>query len=139
MTDTIAIFTDGACKGNPGPGGWAAIIRTGADERELVGGAQETTNNRMEITAVIEALNSLSTPSTVTIYTDSAIVANCATGKWKRNANGDLWTLYDAAARPHRVRYEWVRGHNGHPENERADTLASQEALRRKKSSAKER
>ncbi|WP_086617025.1 ribonuclease HI [Erythrobacter tepidarius] len=139
----VDIFTDGACKHNPGPGGWAAILRMGAHEKELTGGEPETTNNRMEMTAVLRGLAALKEPCAVTIHTDSRYVIDGMTrwicGWQKRGwvnaakkpvANADLWRELIAAARPHKVRWEWVKGHSGHPENERADALASAEAAR---------
>jgi len=134
----VEIFTDGACKGNPGPGGWAAILRMGKHEKEISGSDPDTTNNRMEMTAVIRGLNALIEPCEVEIHTDSKYVMDGMT-KWidgwqKRgwkNAskqpvrNKDLWhELIEAAAR-HQVSWTWVKGHNGHPENERVDSLAS--------------
>jgi len=132
------IYTDGACSGNPGPGGWGAILRYGDHEKELYGGeADATTNNRMELTAPIRALESLTRPSVVHIHTDSTYVRNGITEwlpRWKRNGwltagkqpvkNADLWRRLDEAAGRHRVRWYWVKGHAGHPENERADRLA---------------
>ena len=133
----IEIFTDGACTGNPGPGGWAAILRTGAHEKELSGGERATTNNRMELTAAIRAFEALKQPSTVTIHTDSRYVMDGATkwmANWKKNGwktadkkpvkNEELWKALEAAAAPHKVTWRWVKGHAGHPENERCDALA---------------
>lgn len=133
----VDIFTDGSCSGNPGPGGWAAILRSGGHEKELCGGERATTNNRMELMAVIRALESLKGPSAVTIHTDSRYVMDGATQwmkKWKANGwktadkkavkNEDLWRALDAAMARHRMSWRWVRGHDGHPENERADALA---------------
>lgn len=136
----VDIFTDGACKGNPGPGGWGAILRchTPPAEKELFGGEPETTNNRMELTAVIEGLRLLREPCRVTIQTDSRYVADAFRkdwiGSWQRNGwrtstkkpvkNEDLWRALLEAMELHEVRWEWIRGHNGHPENERADRLA---------------
>ena len=135
-------FTDGACSGNPGPGGWGALLqaREGeavSRERELSGGERLTTNNRMELMAAIAALEALERPSAITIVTDSAYVKGGLTGwihGWKRNGwrtadkkpvkNEDLWRRLDAAAQRHTVTWEWVKGHAGHPENERADELA---------------
>ncbi len=133
-------YTDGACSGNPGPGGWGALLiaREGdrvVKERELHGGAPETTNNRMELLAAITALETLSKPTKVTVVTDSAYVKDGITKwihSWKRNGwkkkgglkNVDLWQRLDAAAARHDVTWEWVKGHAGHPENERADELA---------------
>lgn len=134
---SIEIFTDGACTGNPGPGGWAAILRTDAHEKELSGGERATTNNRMELTAAIRAFEALKQPSTVTIHTDSRYVMDGATkwmANWKRNGwktadkkpvkNKELWKALEAAAAPHKVTWRWVKGHDGHPENERCDALA---------------
>ena len=141
MTDLYA-FTDGACSGNPGPGGWGALLQakegeTVKKERELSGGEARTTNNRMELLAAISALEALSRPSTITIVTDSAYVKNGITtwlAGWKRNGwrtatkkpvkNEDLWRRLDDAQARHDVHWEWVKGHAGHPENERADALA---------------
>ncbi|MCP3803042.1 ribonuclease HI [Allokutzneria sp. A3M-2-11 16] len=134
----VEIYTDGACSGNPGPGGWGAVLRYGEHERELHGGdAGPTTNNRMELTAPIKALECLKRPSTVHIYTDSTYVRNGILSwlpKWKRNGwmtssrepvkNSDLWRELDAAVAQHEVEWHWVKGHSGHPENERADRLA---------------
>lgn len=134
----VQIFTDGACKGNPGPGGWGAILRAGGREKELSGYAELTTNNRMELLAAIEALRALTRPCAVTLTTDSVYVRDGITKwvkGWQRNGwktadkkpvkNDDLWReLIEAAAR-HQVRWEWVKGHAGHPENERADALAN--------------
>ncbi|MCZ8137213.1 MAG: ribonuclease HI [Porphyrobacter sp.] len=139
----VDIFTDGACKRNPGPGGWAAILRMGGHEKELTGGEPDTTNNRMEMTAVLRGLVALKEPCAVTVHTDSRYVIDGMTqwifGWQKRGwvnaakkpvANEDLWRELIAAVRPHKVRWEWVKGHSGHPENERADALASAEAAR---------
>ncbi|KXF89562.1 ribonuclease HI [Phaeobacter inhibens] len=135
-------YTDGACSGNPGPGGWGVLLRamdgeTIVKEKELSGGEAETTNNRMELLAAINALESLARPSTLTVVTDSAYVKNGVTGwihGWKRNGwktaskkpvkNVELWQRLDEAQRRHTVTWEWVKGHAGHPENERADELA---------------
>ena len=135
-------YTDGACSGNPGPGGWGALLRamdggTVVKEKELKGGEAETTNNRMELLAAINALESLARPSTITVVTDSAYVKNGVTGwihGWKKNGwktsskkpvkNVELWKRLDEAQRRHKVTWEWVKGHAGHPENERADELA---------------
>ena len=136
MTD-VEIFTDGACKGNPGPGGWAAVIRAGAKEKEISGGEPLTTNNRMELLAAIRGLEALKRPCRVALYTDSNYVRDGITRwihGWRRNGwktadrkpvkNAELWqALLDAAA-PHRIEWHWVKGHAGHPENERADALA---------------
>ena len=141
MTELLA-FTDGACSGNPGPGGWGVLLqaREGeriVKERELSGGEPATTNNRMELLAAINALESLSRPSSITIITDSAYVKNGITGwlyGWKKNGwktasnkpvkNEELWKRLEAAQGRHQVRWEWIKGHAGHPENERADALA---------------
>lgn len=133
----IDIFTDGACSGNPGPGGWGAILRSGGHERELSGGEAATTNNRMEMTAAIRALQSLKRPSQVTIHTDSRYLMDGATQwmkKWKTNGwktadkkpvkNDDLWRALEEASAPHQVAWRWVRGHSDHVENARADALA---------------
>ena len=138
----VEIFTDGACKGNPGPGGWGAVLRTGGHEKELSGRAPATTNNRMELTAVIEALGALKSPCEVALYTDSRYVIDGITkwifgwqkNGWKNAAkkpvlNIDLWQALLAAKQPHKVSWHWVKGHAGHPENERADKLASDAAL----------
>ncbi len=133
----VEIYTDGASSGNPGPGGWGAILRYGENEKELSGGAAETTNNRMELSAAIEALRALKRPSRVRIHTDSTYVKDGITKwivNWKRNGwrtaakkpvkNVDLWQdLYDAL-KDHDVEWHWVKGHAGHSENERADALA---------------
>ena len=134
---SVEIFTDGACSGNPGPGGWGAILRIGETEKELKGGDSETTNNRMELMAAIMALEALKRPCTVTLHTDSTYVKNGITdwiAKWKRNGwrtaakkpvkNAELWKRLEDALGPHKVTWKWVKGHAGHPENERADQLA---------------
>ena len=139
MTETITIWTDGACSGNPGPGGWGAILRLAGADRELKGGAPDTTNNRMELMAAITALQSLDEPSDVDVHTDSQYVRGGITGwmaGWKRNGwrtadkkpvkNVELWRQLDAATARHKVRWHWVKGHAGHAENERADLLARQ-------------
>ena len=139
MTDTITIWTDGACSGNPGPGGWGAILRLAGADRELKGGAPDTTNNRMELMAAITALQSLDERSDVDLHTDSQYVRGGITGwmaGWKRNGwrtadkkpvkNMELWQQLDAATARHTVRWHWVKGHAGHAENERADLLARQ-------------
>ena len=133
----VEIFTDGACSGNPGPGGWGAILRYGAAEKELCGGEADTTNNRMEMTAAIRALETLKRPSTVRIHTDSNYLKDGITRwihAWKTRGwktadkkpvkNVDLWQRLEAALEHHHVEWVWVRGHSGHPENERADALA---------------
>jgi ribonuclease HI len=134
---SVEIFTDGACTGNPGPGGWAAILRSGAHEKELSGGERATTNNRMELTAAIKAFEALKNPSEATIYTDSRYVMDGVTkwmANWKKNGwrtadkkpvkNEELWRALEAAAAPHKITWRWVKGHAGHPENERVDALA---------------
>ncbi|HEX2773159.1 MAG TPA: ribonuclease HI [Micromonosporaceae bacterium] len=135
----VEIWTDGACSGNPGPGGWGAVLRYGRHERELYGGEPDsTTNNRMELTAAIQALESLTRPATVRIHTDSTYVRSGITSwlaSWKRNGwltaakqpvkNADLWQRLEAACGRHQISWHWVKGHNGHPENERADALAN--------------
>ena len=136
---TVYIYTDGACKGNPGVGGWGALLRYGQHEKELLGGAAETTNNRMELTAVIEALRALKRSSRVQICTDSQYVKNGMESwieGWKKNGwqtankqpvkNADLWRELDTLVQQHQVTWTWVKGHAGHPENERADALANQ-------------
>ncbi len=133
----IKIYTDGACSGNPGPGGWGAILQWNGHEKELSGGEEETTNNRMEMTAVIMALKALKKHSTVEIYTDSKYVMDGLTkwlAGWKARGwktadkkpvkNQDLWERIDSLVQSHNVTFFWVKGHDGHPENERADQLA---------------
>jgi ribonuclease HI len=133
----VEIFTDGACSGNPGPGGWGAVLRYGKHERELNGSENPTTNNRMEMTAAIAALEALKRPSRVHIHTDSQYLRDGVTRwihAWKARQwktadkkpvkNVDLWQRLEAAMQPHQVEWFWVRGHAGHPENERADALA---------------
>ena len=134
----IEIFTDGACSGNPGPGGWGALLRHKETEKELSGGEAETTNNRMELTAVIEALRALKTACDITLYTDSRYVMDGVTKwlpNWKKNnwktankkspvKNIDLWQTLDELLGKHQIQWIWVKGHAGHPENERVDTLA---------------
>ena len=135
--DEVEIFTDGACSGNPGPGGWGAIMRTRGVEKELSGSEGETTNNRMEMMAVIAALEALTRPCQVLITTDSQYVMkgmlewlpgwkkrNWKTAGKKPVKNVDLWQRMERAAQQHQLKWEWVRGHQGHPENERADQLA---------------
>ena len=134
---TVEVFTDGACLGNPGPGGWAALLRYRGREKELAGAEAQTTNNRMELMAAIAALETLTRPSRVRLTTDSNYVKDGITKwlpGWKRRdwktadrkpvKNQDLWQRLEAAAQPHRVDWIWVRGHNGHAENERVDLLA---------------
>jgi ribonuclease HI len=135
--DKVEVFTDGACSGNPGPGGWGAILRAKGSEKELSGAEADTTNNRMELMAVIAAMEALKRPCAVTITTDSQYVMKGMTewlDGWKRKnwrtankkpvKNVDLWQRLDAAIQSHQVDWQWVRGHDGHPENERADQLA---------------
>lgn len=135
---TVEMWTDGACKGNPGPGGWGAWMRSGGHERELCGGEAETTNNRMELMAVIQGLRALNKPCEVTVHVDSSYVMNGMTkwiAGWKRNGwrtgakkpvkNVELWQELDAEVARHTVRWQWVKGHSGDPGNERADDLAN--------------
>ena len=142
----VEVFTDGACKGNPGPGGWGALLRIGHHEKEMSGSEAETTNNRMEMLAAIKALQALNQPCQVTLHTDSKYVLDGITRwvfGWQKNGwktadrkpvkNADLWQELLAAARPHKVEWIWVRGHDGHPENERVDRLASDAAIAAKK------
>jgi ribonuclease HI len=138
----VSIFTDGACKGNPGKGGWGALLRMGEVEKELSGSERETTNNRMELTAAIKGLEALKQPCQVTLHTDSRYVLDGIT-KWvfgwqkkgwktadnKPVKNEDLWRALIASARPHTIEWVWVKGHDGHPENERVDKLASEAAI----------
>jgi ribonuclease HI len=136
-SDVVEIFTDGACSGNPGPGGWGVILRWRGHEREMSGSAAGTTNNRMELTAAIEGLEALKRGVKVRVYTDSTYVRDGISKwihAWKRNGwktagkkpvkNADLWRRLDAALADHDVEWHWIRGHAGHPENERADQLA---------------
>lgn len=141
----IEIFTDGACSGNPGAGGWGAILRYGSIEKELSGGDDATTNNRMELTAVIEALKILKKSCHITLYTDSRYVMDGVTQwlpNWKQNGwrttnkkspvkNIDLWQNLESLLGDHKIKWVWVKGHNGHPENERVDKLARDEAKSR--------
>lgn len=120
----IDIYTDGACSGNPGPGGWGALVRANGETCELSGGAANTTNNQMELMAAIKGLEAVDAGSLVTVHSDSQYLVNTMTKGWKRNANHDLWARLDALAASRDIRWEWVRGHNGHPENEAADRLA---------------
>jgi ribonuclease HI len=137
MTERVTIYTDGACSGNPGPGGWGAILSFGDQEKELMGGEAHTTNNRMELTAAISALEALKRACSVDLHTDSEYVKNGITTwikSWKKNGwrtadkkpvkNVDLWQRLDAALTNHQVRWHWVKGHAGHAMNERADQLA---------------
>ncbi|MEQ9011392.1 ribonuclease HI [Algiphilus sp.] len=136
---TVEIYTDGACRGNPGPGGWGAVLRHGAHEKTLCGGEAETTNNRMELMAAIQALEALKSSCEVTLYTDSVYVRNGITewlDGWRRRGwktaskqpvkNRELWQRLDAAAQRHRIDWRWVRGHSGNAGNEHADQLANQ-------------
>ena len=139
----VELFTDGACKGNPGPGGWGALLRMGEHEKELSGAECDTTNNRMEMTAVIKGLSALTKPCAVDVYSDSKYVIDGIT-KWifgwqkrgwvnaakKPVANADLWREMVEATARHEISWHWVKGHSGHPENERVDQLASDEAER---------
>ena len=144
MTASVEIFSDGACKGNPGPGGWGALLRFGAHEKELCGGEAHTTNNRMEMMAVIQALEALKRPVPVRVVTDSQYLRQGITQwlpRWKRNGwqtanrqpvkNQDLWERLDRALGDHQIEWRWVKGHAGHPENERADALANRGIPRR--------
>ena len=137
----VEIFTDGACRGNPGPGGWAALLRTGGKERELSGGEALTTNNRMELTAAIRALEALRKPCRVELHTDSQYVRDGITKwihGWRKNGwrtadrkpvkNAELWQELLDAAEPHRIEWHWVKAHSGHVENDRVDALACAEA-----------
>ncbi len=138
----VEIATDGACKGNPGKGGWGVVLRMGTTEKELSGGEAHTTNNRMEMMAAIQGLKALSRPCRVTLSTDSRYVMDGLTKwihGWMKNGwktadrkpvkNADLWQELLAAAKPHQVKWVWVKGHAGHPDNERADKLASDAAI----------
>ncbi|WP_310621080.1 ribonuclease HI [Flexibacterium corallicola] len=133
----VKAWTDGACSGNPGPGGWGVLLRYGTHEKELSGGEQDTTNNRMELQAAIQALDSLKRPCSIDLYTDSSYVKNGITQwmhNWKRKGwrtasnspvkNADLWQTLDEAAKRHDVAWHWIKGHAGHEENEKADELA---------------
>ena len=138
MMNKVEIFTDGACKGNPGPGGWGAILRYGTTEKEIYGASKNTTNNIMELTAVIESLKNLNKPCELIITTDSKYVKNGITEwihNWKKNGwrtaakkevkNKELWIELDSLIQIHSITWDWVKGHSGHPENERADLLAN--------------
>lgn len=138
MAVNVEIFTDGACRGNPGPGGWGVVLRYGGHQKELYGGEPATTNNRMELMAAIMGLESLTRPCSVAVTTDSVYVRSGITEwlpNWKKRGwktaakkpvkNADLWERLDRVARSHEVSWHWVKGHSGHPENERADQLAN--------------
>jgi len=138
MMNKVEIFTDGACKGNPGPGGWGAVLRYGTTEKEIYGSSKNTTNNIMELTAVIESLKNLKKPCELIITTDSKYVKNGITEwihNWKKNGwrtaakkevkNKELWIELDSLIQIHSISWDWVKGHSGHPENERADLLAN--------------
>ena len=138
MMNKVEIFTDGACKGNPGPGGWGAILRYGTTKKEIYGASKNTTNNIMELTAVIESLKNLNKPCELIITTDSKYVKNGITEwihNWKKNGwrtaakkevkNKELWIELDSLIQIHSITWDWVKGHSGHPENERADLLAN--------------
>ena len=124
----IHIYTDGSCLNNPGPGGWAAVIEENGAKRSIAGREDDTTNNRMEITAVIKGLEAVPERSEVTVLSDSQYVVNTMTRNWKRKANQDLWATLDAVSANRRVTWEWVRGHAGNPGNEKADALATEQA-----------
>ena len=139
MTDTVELYTDGACSGNPGPGGWGCILRFKGTEKELCGGEPGTTNNRMEMMAVIQGLSALKRPCAIAVYTDSQYVQKGITEwiwGWKKRdwktadnkpvKNADLWQQLDAEAKKHKISWHWVKGHAGHPLNEEADLLARQ-------------
>jgi len=139
VSDSVVIHTDGACSGNPGPGGWGAVLEHGGHVKELKGGAQLTTNNQMELTAAIEALNALKRSCSVELYTDSQYVKNGIQGwlhGWKKNGwktaakkpvkNVELWQALDEATKRHKITWHWVKGHAGHDLNERADRLANE-------------
>ena len=139
MSAVVEIFTDGACRGNPGPGGWAALLRYRDSSRVVSGAYPDTTNNRMELTAAIEGLERLTRPCRVVLSTDSEYLRRGITEwvpRWKRNGwrtsqktavkNRDLWQRLDAAAKPHRIDWRWVKGHSGHPENEEVDRVANE-------------
>ena len=138
MADKVDIFTDGACRGNPGPGGWGALLRHGENEKELYGAERETTNNRMELMAAIIALESIKRACEITLTTDSQYVRKGITewiDNWKRRGwktadkkpvkNQDLWMRLEAATHKHKIHWKWIKGHSGHAENERADRLAN--------------
>jgi ribonuclease HI len=138
MTPKIEMYTDGACKGNPGPGGWGVLLLSGKHRKELFGGELDTTNNQMELKAAIEGLRALKKPSKVTLYTDSQYVkngieswiSNWKMNNWKTSAkkpvkNADLWRALDAMCQSHQIEWRWVKGHSGHAENDIADALAN--------------
>ncbi len=146
--DWVLLFSDGACSGNPGPGGWGVLLRYGQHEKELSGGEAATTNNRMELLALIHGLEALKRPTQVRICTDSQYVMKGMTewlAGWKRRGwltadrqpvkNVDLWQRLEVALAPHRVEWQWVRGHSGHPDNERVDALARRAIVRRSSNS----
>ncbi|MEQ9144120.1 MAG: ribonuclease HI [Parvibaculaceae bacterium] len=139
MAQTVDIYTDGACSGNPGPGGWGVLLVYNGTEKELCGGELETTNNRMEMTAAIKSFEALKRPSTVRLHTDSTYLKDGITkwiANWKKNGwrtaakkpvkNADLWQRLEEVMAPHTVEWHWVKGHSDHPENDRADELARQ-------------
>ena len=126
----VELFTDGACSGNPGPGGWGVLMRCRGEEKELFGGVLDTTNNRMEITAVLEALRTIPRNVDVRIFSDSTYVINTMTKNWKRKKNQDLWPQLDNEVEARNVEWEWVKGHSGDRFNEEADQLAYREASR---------
>ena len=141
-TELIDIYSDGACKGNPGPGGWGALLVSGGHRKEICGGERDTTNNRMEMTAVIRALEQIKRPSRVRVHTDSQYVQKGVSewmAGWKRRnwrtaggkpvKNQDLWQALDTLGSTHTIEWKWVKGHAGHPENERADALANRGVL----------
>lgn len=149
MSKLVEIWTDGACSGNPGPGGWGVLLKSGDHEKELMGGEYETTNNRMELMAAIEGLNALKRPSKVRLHTDSTYVKDGLTKwihGWKRNGwktaskkpvkNKDLWQALETACKPHDIEWIWVKGHAGDEGNERADELARLAARQKKDASA---
>ena len=125
----IQIFTDGSCLGNPGPGGWAYIIQDGEQRAQESGQSVDTTNNRMEMMAAIEALKALPASQSVILHSDSQLLIKTMTLGWKRKKNQDLWAELDQLAARHRITWQWVRGHNGHPENEACDSLAQRAAF----------
>jgi ribonuclease HI len=128
QNDNIVIHTDGACKGNPGPGGWGTVIEQNGNQQRLSGGERQTTNNRMEMTAVIKGLEAVDPAATVLISSDSTYVINTMTKGWKRKVNHDLWEQLDRLVKGRDVSWRWVRGHSGDRGNELADSLATKEA-----------